>query len=323
MNVRLAKNRWFVYSAAALVAAVAVLWRTPYSLLLPGQSLDLRHVISVHGRPTPSARIDMTDVTLIPDVPAIELLQALRPGGHVMRTEQVVPSGITVDQYDVLMSEAMRESQLAAVYVAERAAGYSTGPLRQRVVIGRIADGTPAWDVLRAGDEVIALDGHSVNTIEELRALTAARRAGEAVHLTVVRDGKTEQLAVRTLKLAGQTRLGVFLYPDVRFPQPAIPVNFSTGSISGSSGGLMFALDIYRSLRPKPGMEHIAGTGTIDANGNVGPIEGAVQKLEAARRAGATLFIVPQLNYADVKNVTDVRIVPVKTFADALKAAGS
>jgi PDZ domain-containing protein len=321
VRLHLAKNRWIVYIAAALVAAVALAWHTPYSLLLPGQSLDLRRVISVHGRPTPSSRFDMTDVTLEPDVPPIHLLQAFLPGGRLLPTSQLVPTGVSVDQYDQLMRDAMHESQLAAVYVAERAAGYTTGPLHERVMIGRVAQHTPAQGVLRAGDEVLALDDRPVTSTAGLQAATAAHRSGDAVELTVLRNGRTQRLTLHTINLDGRTRLGIYLFPDVRFPLPAVPVTFRTGDISGSSGGLMFALEIYRALRPQNGSAHIAGTGTIDANGNVGPIEGTMQKLEAARRAGASIFLVPQFNYADVRGARDIKVIPVKTFADAVKAS--
>ena len=45
---------------------------------------------------------------------------------------------------------------------------------------------------------------------------------------------------------------------------------------------------------------HIAGTGTISANGEVGPIGGIGLKMIAARNAGATLFLAPEGNCSEV-----------------------
>ena len=86
----------------------------------------------------------------------------------------------------------------------------------------------------------------------------------------------------------------------------------------------MFALEIYRTLRPgrQAGSERIAGTGTIAYDGSVGPIEGAAQKVVAARNAGAKLFLVPDENYNEVAGTPGIRIIPVKDFAQALKAIG-
>ena len=63
----------------------------------------------------------------------------------------------------------------------------------------------------------------------------------------------------------------------------------------------------------------IAGTGTIGAGGNVGPIGGVQQKVVAAEHAGAAVFFCPQENAADARAVANgITIVPVSTFADAV-----
>jgi PDZ domain-containing protein len=67
---------------------------------------------------------------------------------------------------------------------------------------------------------------------------------------------------------------------------------------------------------------HIAGTGTIDADGNVGEIGGIQAKARAALAAGAQLFLAPASQAADARAVlgTKVPVVGVTTFADALTA---
>ena len=64
----------------------------------------------------------------------------------------------------------------------------------------------------------------------------------------------------------------------------------------------MFALGIIDTLTPGElnGGERIAGTGTIDAAGAVGPIGGIRQKLYGARDAGATVFLAPEENCDEV-----------------------
>jgi PDZ domain-containing protein len=87
----------------------------------------------------------------------------------------------------------------------------------------------------------------------------------------------------------------------------------------------MFALQIYGALRGdhrRPGTS-IAGTGTIAADGSVGPIDGALQKLIAAKRAGARVFLVPKANAAEIAEERAVRVVPVGSFRDALAALRS
>jgi PDZ domain-containing protein len=83
----------------------------------------------------------------------------------------------------------------------------------------------------------------------------------------------------------------------------------------------MFALQIYRTLtgRALAGGRAIAGTGVLDADGTVQPIEGSRQKLRAALKAGAGVFILPAQNYKDLQPSRDVVIMPVQNFAQALR----
>jgi len=45
--------------------------------------------------------------------------------------------------------------------------------------------------------------------------------------------------------------------------------------------------------------------------------------LIAAKRAGARIFLVPRQNFADVAGEGGVRVIPVASFRDALRALAS
>jgi PDZ domain-containing protein len=119
----------------------------------------------------------------------------------------------------------------------------------------------------------------------------------------------------------GKTALiGIEVQDQLRFP---VSIHINAGNIVGPSAGLMFALGIIQRLSPTD-ITHgckVAGTGTIDFNGNVGAIGGAKQKIIAAGNAGAKYFFVP-----DVKENVDpamasrgnVTVVPVSTLRQAL-----
>jgi PDZ domain-containing protein len=63
----------------------------------------------------------------------------------------------------------------------------------------------------------------------------------------------------------------------------------------------------------------IAGTGTIQCGGEVGPIGGIQQKVAAAEDEGAAVFLAPADNAAEARAVADdIEIVPIDTFDDAL-----
>jgi PDZ domain-containing protein len=101
-------------------------------------------------------------------------------------------------------------------------------------------------------------------------------------------------------------------------------VNMASGDVGGPSAGLMWALGLYDLLTPGDltGGKIVAGTGTIDIDGRVGPIGEIRDKVVAAERSGASLFLVPRSNLKELRGVDhgDMRIVAVDTFDEALNA---
>jgi len=69
----------------------------------------------------------------------------------------------------------------------------------------------------------------------------------------------------------------------------------------------------------------IVGTGTIDSDGNVGPIGGVKYKLKGAEKEGAAIFFVPSGdNYEEAlkekkKHKYKIEVVEVKTLKDAIE----
>lgn len=98
-------------------------------------------------------------------------------------------------------------------------------------------------------------------------------------------------------------------------------ITFDVKKTGGPSGGMIFAIGVIELLTEKDLLQgrHIAGTGTISSDGEVGPIGGINQKILAAHRAGATLFIAPAGNKADISRVpAGIKVVTVATLAQAM-----
>ena len=103
--------------------------------------------------------------------------------------------------------------------------------------------------------------------------------------------------------------------------QKAPTVAITLRDTGGPSGGLIFALGIIEKLTPSNLLHGrtVAGTGTIDAAGNVGPIGGIEDKFIAARRAGATVFLAPSGNCNDVHHIPKgLTLYSVSTLAEAV-----
>ncbi|MDQ6931922.1 MAG: PDZ domain-containing protein [Candidatus Eremiobacteraeota bacterium] len=325
MRAVIARKRLKVYSVAALVVAALSFTPTPYSLILPGSAVNLNKIISVAGHPQPKAQYYLTDVTLQQHASPLLLLATVLPGARLVKAADLVPAGVNDRQFEDLMIEAMSESKSTAAEVAERAAGLPVRASNTRVVIRNFIPASKARDTLKIGDVIANVRGRSICTTVQVQNELAKVAPGATVPVSVWRHDSQVGLRVKTIGTSAGTRFGILLQP--RFSQPKLPVavRYNISNVSGSSGGLMFALDIYHALRPAKlkGFSAIAGTGTIACDGTVGPIEGAAQKVIAARKAGAQIFFVPTENYREILGTPSIRIVPVGTFAQAVTALRS
>lgn len=107
-----------------------------------------------------------------------------------------------------------------------------------------------------------------------------------------------------------------------------VRVDLKLADIGGPSAGLFFALGIVDKLDGDgsggdlTGGRSIAGTGTIDADGTVGAVGGVGLKTQAARRDGATVFLVPKSECSDAKAdlPKGLRLIPVTTLKGAIDA---
>ncbi|MEU2926290.1 S16 family serine protease [Streptomyces sp. NPDC007251] len=107
-----------------------------------------------------------------------------------------------------------------------------------------------------------------------------------------------------------------------------VRVTLRLADVGGPSAGLLFTLGIIDKLHGNgsggdlTGGRTIAGTGTIDASGKVGAVGGVALKTQAARRDGATVFLVPKAECADAEAELPkgLRLVPVTTLKTAVNA---
>jgi Lon-like protease len=107
-----------------------------------------------------------------------------------------------------------------------------------------------------------------------------------------------------------------------------VEVTLKLADVGGPSAGLLFSLGIIDKLDGDgrggdlTGGRVIAGTGTIDADGTVGAVGGVALKTQAARRDGATVFLVPKEECGDAKSELPkgLRLIPVTTLKGAVNS---
>jgi Lon-like protease len=208
--------------------------------------------------------------------------------------------------------------------VALRQLGYKVQVRRRGVLIEGVAADYPANGKLRPSDVVVAVDGKPVRTVADLRRLMAPKKPGDEVRLTVLRQGKRNDVTLKTVanpKNRKQAFLGVVISDDAEVVKLPVKVKIDLGNVGGPSAGLAFALDLVDELgRDVDHGKRVAATGEIELDGSIRPVGGVKQKTIGARRSGMDLFLVPGENAAEARRYADgLRVIPVDSFQQALR----
>ncbi len=318
---------------AALVA-VAVFVPMPYVVMSPGVTENTlgqvkgQPVISVEGHKTfpTSGHLDLTTVSVTspdshPRLP--DILGAWWSADEIVLPRDVIyPPEQSASQVNQQNQTAMLDSQSAAIAAALAAAGIDV----VTVHVAGVTPDAPADGVLRKGDEILAVNGAGVGSTQDAVTTISGLSPGSRLNLTVRRHGTKQNVSVTTAKSPddpAQSRIGVELSDSF---DPPFKVKIALGrDIGGPSAGLMFSLGVYDLITPGSltGGRYVAGTGTIEPAGNVGPIGGIQQKIAGAYANGASVFLVPADNCAEAgqSSIADkLDLVKVSTMDDAVHA---
>jgi Lon-like protease len=310
--------------------ALSLTLPVPYVILSPGPTLNTlgvddygNTIIVIEGK-TPAkttGNLNLTTVSLSGG--SVTPFQAL--SAWLMHDEVVVPRSAV---YPPGKSEKQTEEENTQDFISSQdnataAALCELHYPRGFGILKVTADG-PSHGVLEPGDFLVSVDGQPADTMEKLSNVMSAETPGKTVTVTVTRSTKTADLKV-ALGPAPKGRTGASLGVIVTSGCLA-PFTVDLGlanQIGGPSAGLMFALGIMDKVGTVDltGGRFIAGTGTIDASGKVGAIGGIQLKMIAARHKGATVFLAPAGNCADVRDATPsgLQVVKVSTLHEAVQ----
>ena len=244
--------------------------------------------------------------------------------------EVILPKGVTPEELSQISIQNMKTSENVAIAVALTYLGYDIGSKGDGVSVVGILDDSPVKDKLQKGDLLNSINGEEISSATEFIATLRRYQIGDTVTIGVKRDfdGERKNIEVQTkliehVEYEGEPMVG-FLATTVneRFDFP-FEVDIKTGNVGGPSAGLMMALNVYNNLIPEDITNSlvVAGTGTIEIDGSVGPVGGIKQKVIAAKRAGAELILVPTANFEEaIPMATEsTAIVAIDSFEEALK----
>ncbi|MGW7379523.1 YlbL family protein [Streptomyces sp. NPDC054794] len=330
----------------ALLCA-GVLIPVPYAVMSPGPTVntlgehDGEPVLQIAGHKTygTSGHLNMTTVRVTSADYRMNLVEAvygwLAHDNKVVPHDTLYPDGKTEEQSTQENAEEFNQSQESAKVAALKELGV---PVKSWVIVATVLRDSPAEGRLHAGDVIKTVDGTAVKQPADVAKLVTKHKPGESVTFTIVpakeqaaaekanrTPTKTQDVTITTKASndsgAKRAIVGISAGTDHTFP---FSIDIKLADVGGPSAGLMFALGIYDKLTPGSltGGKFVAGTGTIDDAGTVGPIGGIELKTVGARSKGAQYFLTPAENCASAAKDTPggLTLVKVKTINDALAA---
>ena len=243
--------------------------------------------------------------------------------------EVILPDGVTPQELSEISIQNMRTSENVAIAVALKNVGYEIESKGDGVAVVGLLEDSPVKDKLKKGDLINSINNTDIYSATEFISTLRTYSIGETVSIGLLREieGIKEQIYIKTtliehVEYEGEPMVG-FLATTVneRFDFP-FEIDIKTGNVGGPSAGLMMALNVYNNLIPEDitNSKIIAGTGTIEIDGSVGPVGGIKQKIIAAKRAGAELILVPVANFEEAQpfETDKTAIVAVDSFDEAL-----
>jgi Lon-like protease len=303
----------------------------PYVILSPGPTIntlgtyDDQEIIMISNGRTASPTTGNLNLTTVSvsgaRVSVFEAFAGWLAGDRVVvPKETIYPPGQTEEEVNAQDREAFTDSQISA-----EAAAFCYLDYPKYFGVAGVSDQLNPAGALEIGDKLITLDGQPVSDQASLQKVLSTATPGAQAEVAIERRGQPMMVTV-TLNppASGSTgaRIGIII-ADTCFAPFDVTLGLND-NIGGPSAGLMFALGIIEKLGTNlTGGNFIAGTGTIDNDGNVGPIGGIQLKMIAARRAGATVFLAPATNCNDVpgnipSGLTVARITTLDSAIDAL-----
>lgn len=325
--------RSFVLFIALILVAGSFVY-LPYYVSKPGMAKELKPIIKVEDGYKEQGNFMLTTVRMGRANIYSYMYAKLSKYQEIYPLDEIRAEDESEEAYNVRQLYLMSSSKSNAIEVAFKKAGIPIKYDYNGVYVLNVLPDMPADGKLKPGDRIYQVDGKEFNSTEQFIQNISKKKEGDRVKLAFDRNNKKKDITLSLKRFEDnhtkKVGVGISLVDDKEL-EVSPKVSVQTDDIGGPSAGLMFSLEIYNQLTRTDYTKgyQIAGTGTISPDGTVGPIGGIEQKIIAADKSGAEIFFAPNENGSKKSNYqaavktakdigTDMKIIPVDTFADAL-----
>jgi Lon-like ATP-dependent protease len=177
-----------------------------------------------------------------------------------------------------------------------------------------------------SGDEVgrvngLAVMGDSGIVLPIMAEITQAQSKDEG---KIIATGKLQEIA-REAVTNVSVLIKKFLGEDITNKDVHIQFIGTYEGVEGDSASISIATAVISALEGVPVKQSVAMTGSLSVRGDVMPVGGVTQKIEAAAKAGIKTVLIPKSNMGDVlidEAIKDmIEIIPVTNISEVFEYA--
>jgi Lon-like ATP-dependent protease len=177
-----------------------------------------------------------------------------------------------------------------------------------------------------SGDEIgrvngLAVMGDSGIVLPIMAEITPAQSKEEG---KIIATGKLQEIAKEAVTNVS-VLIKKFLGEDITKKDVHIQFIGTYEGVEGDSASISIATAVISALEGVPVKQTVAMTGSLSVRGDVMPVGGVTQKIEAAAQAGIKTVLIPKSNMGDVliddsmKN--SIEIIPVSNISEVFEYA--
>lgn len=315
---RLREKKYLIYIVLYAFLLFCVLYKPNYIITKPGGIDNVKKSYTISSENKIAGSINITYISSVEPNLLYYWYAKLRHY-EITKVSDYAPNGLkNEEKVDALL---YLSSVNNAIYNAYKYAKKDIKIINEKVYVDYSINEDSE---LKDGDLLLEINGKKINSYDEISKILD-ESDDEYVDIKYQRDDKVKNTKVKLIKTPTRNYLGVKII-DVFDYETNPHIDFKIkDDVAGPSGGAMMTLSIYASLLDYDithGLK-IAGTGTIDREGNIGPIGGVDYKIKSALKSHVDVFFVPKyLNYAEVLDLNidlkDMQVIPVETFEDII-----
>lgn len=321
MLEKIKENKWYLLTILIVVICFNI--KLPYYVNAPGGTINIEDRIEYKEMTEQNGSLNMLYVTeYVATLPVYLLSYVIKDWDLESIESSQISNDETPSEINTRNKIMLENSINNAMYVAYTEANCKVEIQNQKFIVIALTEDND----LKIGDEVKKINSQEIKSLTTIKQEIEKTNVGDNITLDIKRGNQEKKVEVEVKLENDQKILGMVIVTNYDLKtDPTIELKFKA-SESGSSGGFMMALSIYNAISGEDLLKgrNIAGTGTIDMEGNVGEIAGIKYKIMGAANNNMDIVFVPRSNYEEAIKVKkeknyDLKIIEVKTLKDAIE----